>query len=318
MAANYKRLAELIAENKGKLCHKLEGLLLPSNADEIKRLCINYVEHLTRKDSEYMNQLSLLEEDLLSPILKVMETLYNSDIELSEKVSSLIANEKVQPKRTSAKASNKTISKEYGPTLAGAVGGTLLATICKPNSWGVILFGSVVSAIISKVLYNLYVDKSNILEDGEANIKFPEYSLVSTDVDNIIKGLAIAGDCIDKVLLTYRKHLDILNDDFKKKEETYNLEKKYIGVLESFQTLLGNLSDMGNSPVVKDSIKNINQILTKQGFEAVDYTDESKGLFNVKEDDINTIEQFTPAIIKKNVSKTSLILKGDVVIPTKK
>lgn len=69
--ANYKRLAELIADNKGKLCHKLEGLTLPSNADEIKRLCIDYVEHLTRKDSEYMNQLSLLEQDLLSHDLKV-------------------------------------------------------------------------------------------------------------------------------------------------------------------------------------------------------------------------------------------------------
>jgi len=68
--ANYKRLAELIADNKGKLCHKLEGLTLPSNADEIKRLCIDYVEHLTRKDSEYMNQLSLLEQDLLSRLTK--------------------------------------------------------------------------------------------------------------------------------------------------------------------------------------------------------------------------------------------------------
>lgn len=75
---------------------------------------------------------------------------------------------------------------------------------------------------------------------------------------------------------------------------------------------------MGNSPVVKDSIKNINQILSKQGFEALDYTEGAKGLFNVKEDDINTVEQFTPAIIKKNASKVSLILKGDVVVPTKK
>ncbi len=315
---NYKKLAKLIADNRGKLYHKLVGLTLPSNADEIKRLCIDYVEHLTRKESEYMNQLSLLEQDLLSPILKVMETLYSSDIELSEKVSSLIAKEKVQPKRISTKASNKTISKEYGPTLAGAAGGTLLATICKPNSWGVILLGSVVSAIISKVLYRLYIDKSNTLEDEKAIINFPEYSLDSTDVDNIIKGLEISGDCIDKVLLTYRRHLDILNDDFKKKEETFNLEKKYIGVLESFQTLLGNLSDMGNSPVVKDCTKNIHQILSKQGFESIDYTEETKGLFNVKEEDINTVEQFTPAIIKKNTPKVSLILKGDVVIPRKK
>lgn len=63
---NYKKLAKLIADNRGKLYHKLVGLTLPSNADEIKRLCIDYVEHLTRKESEYMNQLSLLEQDLLS------------------------------------------------------------------------------------------------------------------------------------------------------------------------------------------------------------------------------------------------------------
>lgn len=74
---------------------------------------------------------------------------------------------------------------------------------------------------------------------------------------------------------------------------------------------------MGNSPVVKDCTKNIHQILSKQGFESIDYTEETKGLFNVKEEDINTVEQFTPAIIKKNAQKVSLILKGDVVIPKK-
>lgn len=317
---HYKKLSELIADNKGKLLRKLEGLTLPSNADEIKRLCIDYVEHLTRKDSEYMNQLSLLEQDLLSPILKVLETLYGSDIELSKKVSSLLAKEVTTQRNSTVRESNKTLSKEYGPALAGAAGGTLLATICKPTSWGVILLGSVVSAIIGKILYGLYVDKNGctITEVSDAEKKYPEYPISSADADSIIKGLKIAGDCIDKVLLTYRKHLDILNDDFKKKEETYNLEKKYIGVLESFQTLLGNLSDMGNTPVVNDSIKNITQLLSKQGFEAVDYSEETKGLFNIKEDDVAAVEQFSPAIIKKTLSKDTLILKGDVVIPNAK
>ena len=131
---HYKKLSELIADNKGKLLRKLEGLTLPSNADEIKRLCIDYVEHLTRKDSEYMNQLSLLEQDLLSPVLKVLETLYGSDIELSKKVSSLLAKEVTTQRNSTVRESNKTLSKEYGPALAGAAGGTLLATICKPTS----------------------------------------------------------------------------------------------------------------------------------------------------------------------------------------
>lgn len=321
---HYKKLAELISDNKDKLLHKLEGLTLPSNADEIKRLCIDYVEYLTRKDSEYMNQLSLLEQDLLSPVLKVMETLYGSDIELSKKVSSLLAKEVTPRVSSPVRKSNQTLTKKYGkkygPALAGVAGGTLLATMCKPSSCGVILLGSVVSVIIGKILYCLFVDKidSTITEFGGTKMKYPEYPISSTDANSIIKGLEIAGDCIDKVLLTYRKHLDILNDDFKKKEETYNLEKKYIGVLESFQTLLGNLSDMSNTPVVNDSIKNITQILSKQGFEAVDYSEETKGLFNVKEDDVTAVEQFSPAIIKKDMYKDTLILKGDVVIPNAK
>ena len=75
---------------------------------------------------------------------------------------------------------------------------------------------------------------------------------------------------------------------------------------------------MSNTPVVNDSIKNITQILSKQGFEAVDYSEETKGLFNVKEDDVTAVEQFSPAIIKKDMYKDTLILKGDVVIPNAK
>lgn len=313
--ANYKRLVELIADSKGRLCNKLKGLTLPSNADEIKRLCIEHVEHLTQKDSEYMNQLSLLEQDLLSPVLKVMETLYGSDIELSKKVSSLLAKECV-PQKTPTKESQKTLSKEYGPALAGAVGGTLLATICKPNSWGVILLGSVVSTIIGKVLYSLYVDKnSTVAESDNTNTKYIEYPLDSADVDNIIKGLETAGECIDKVLLTYRRHLDIVQDDYSHKLALFNLDKKYIGILECYQTILGNMSSMDSSPLVKDTIKQVNKSLTGQGYKAVYYTDCLRNLFEIKTGDCSEPEEFKPAIVKTFNNEETLILKGEVVLP---
>lgn len=314
---HYKKLSELIADNKGKLLRKLEGLTLPSNADEIKQLCIDYVEHLTRKDSEYMNQLSLLEQDLLSPVLKVLETLYGSDIELSKKVSSLLAKE-VTPRRNSpVRQSNKTLSKEYGPALAGVAGGTLLATICKPNSWGVILLGSVVSAIIGKILYGLYVDKngSTITEVGDTEMKFPEYSLGSGDIDNIIKGLETAGECIDKVLLTYRRHLDIVQDEYSHKLALFNLDKKYIGVLECYQTVLGNMSSIELSPIVKDTIKQVNNSLAGQGYKAVHFTEDLKNLFEIKIGDCLEPEEFKPAIVKIFENKETLILKGEVVLP---
>lgn len=315
--ANYMKLAQLITGNKGELCNRLEGLKLPSDAEKIKHLCVNYVGNLTSKDAMYMNQLSLLEQDLLSPVLKVMDTLYSSDIELSHKISSYMSRDKNQQVGKTSKGGKKTLSKEYGPALVGAAGGSLLATICKPNSWGVILFGSVISAIIGKVLYSLYVDNNHIEERACSENVYPEYRLTKEDVTNIVEGLATAGECVDKVLLTYRKHLEILKDDYARLESTFDLEKKYIGVIECFQSMLGNLKDMEDSPVVSDSIRKVNQSLQKQGFKAVDYTEEVKGLFNVKRDAVDSVEQFSPAIIKVTSDKETLVLKGDVVIPNK-
>lgn len=316
--ADYKKLALLISENKRELCAKLEGLSLPSDAEKIKQLCIEYVGALTRKDAVYMNQLSLLEQDLLSPVLKVMDTLYSSDIELSQKVSSLLSKERIQP-RNQQNLSKKSVSKEYGPALVGAAGGTLLATICKPSSWGVILFGSVISAIIGKVLYSLYVDNNNsvIAEVGEADSHYPEYKLASVDVNNIVKGLETAGECIDKVLLTYRRHLEIVQDEYSHKIESFNLDKKYIGVLECYQTILGNLSSMEITPIVKDTIKQINNSLSSQGFKAVHYSEDLKNLFDIRVSETPEPEEFKPAILKYSDNKETLILKGEVVLPEK-
>ena len=314
--AEYKKLSLLISENKRDLCSKLEGLSLPSDAETIKQLCVDYVGALTRKDAEYMNQLSLLEQDLLSPVLKVMDTLYSSDIELSQKVSSLLSRREYQHQNFQS-SSKKSISKEYAPALVGAAGGTLLATICKPSSWGVILFGSVISAIIGKVLYSLYVDNNNniVAEVGEADIRYPEYRLNNLDVNNIIKGLETAGECIDKVLLTYRRHLDIVQDDYSHKLSSFNLDKKYIGILECYQTILGNMYSMESSPIVKDTIKQVNNSLTGQGYKAVHYTDSLKNLFEIKMGECSEPEEFKPAVVKIANNKETLILKGEVVLP---
>jgi len=314
---NYKELSALISEKKAEICRKLVGLSLPSDAEEIQQLCVDSIGVLTRKDSKYMQQLSLLEQDLLTPVLKVMDTMYASDIELSQKVR-LSLNRPYKPVRK--RNGFESMCKEYAPALTGAAGGTILATICKPTSWGVILLGSVVSAIVGKVLYGLYVDKNSnvIAEVGDSDFNFPEYQLTNEDVENIVSSLVSIGNNVDTVLLTYRRHLQILQDEHKKKEQYYDLDKKYIGVLESFQELLGNLSDMEQTPTVKDSVRKITQVLLKQGFNPIDYNGDNQDFFNVKEDEIENIEQFSPAIVKITDNCKTLVLKGNVVLPKHK
>ena len=72
---------------------------------------------------------------------------------------------------------------------------------------------------------------------------------------------------------------------------------------------------MDDSPIVSDCIRKITQTLQKQGFKSIDFSYDVIGLFNTKEEDVEKIEQFTPAIVKISNSKETLILKGDVVIP---
>lgn len=314
---NYTRLAQLIADNQNTMCRKIAGLSLPSDAEKIKSLCVDFVNGITKKDTEYMMQLSLLEQDLISPVLKVLDTLYASDIELSRKISLAFSQREQQSKQLTHTKKKTSLTKEYAPALVGAAGGTLLATICKPTSWGVILMGSVISAIIGKVLYGLYIDKDKnvIAQYGDIPASDREYKLTIEDAKNVFNALVSAGECIDKVLLTYRKHLEILEDDYKKKEESFDLERKYLGVLECYQALLGNLSDMDDSPIVSDCIRKITQTLQKQGFKSIDFSYDVIGLFNTKEEDVEKIEQFTPAIVKISNSKETLILKGDIVIP---
>lgn len=318
--ANYTPLAQLITNDKDNLRKKIKGLSLPSDANKIKELCIDFVNKITKKDAVYMMQLSLLEQDLISPVLKVMDTLYASDIELSKKIASTLSQQKAVNAPEKKHKNERTITKEYTPALVGAAGGTLLATICKPTSWGVILMGSVISAIIGKILYGIYLDRDNnvVAQYGESQSSPKEYILTERDSDNVIKALVSSGECIDKVLLTYRRHLDILQDDFARKVSDYELEKEYIGVLECYQSLLGNLADMEQSPVVVDSIRKISQTLQKQGFKSVNYSEDACGYFNCKEEYVDHIEQFTPAIIKITDSREILVLKGDVVVPTKK
>lgn len=322
----YKKLSELITENSSELKEQLKGKKLPKDAESIQKLCVNYVGRLTSKDSYYMKQLSLLEQDLLMPVLKVMDTLYATDMDLSKKISGTMSPDMCKMSDSQFKeigqGQNKSICKkyrkEYAPALTGATGGTIIGSLFKPNSWSIILLSSVISAIVGKVLYDLYVDKKNrdsISEVGKNKDLISEYRLTLVDVENIIKGLEAVGDCVDKVLLIYRKHIEILQNNYAKEKLNFSLDKKYIEVLECFQTILGNLESNEKTPMVKDSIKQIVNTLANQGYKVVHYSEQTRMYFkeSTREGDVD-VEEFKPAILRESDGEFNVVLRGNVLI----
>ena len=309
----YLSLACLINKNKNVLCQTLENKSVPSESETIKELCINYVNGLTKKDAEYMQQLSLLEQDLISPVLKVINETYASDIELTRNISAELSQRSHKQVQKVPRTQKSSIKKE----LFAIAGGAAMATVVKPSAWGVILMGTVISTVIGRILSVLYLGKSNNEHIESIDSSKIEYKLTYEDAKYIVDALVTIGECIDKVLLTYRRHLDILQDDFKRKEDSSSLENRYIGILENYQDLLGNLSDDKDSSVAKNCIKRIQQTLQNQGFKIENYNEETSTMFIVREDDVDSIEQLTPAIIKILNGEERVILKGNVLIPKK-
>ncbi len=326
--AEYKKLSQLIEENNVGLKKQLVGKVLPVEAELIQQLCVNYVGSLTSNDSIYMNQLSLLEQDLLKPVIKVMDTLYASDMELSKNVSDSMKQQMLQldnsqqekvAKNTESSHKRKS-GKEYAPAMVGAAGGTIIGSLCKPGSWGVILLGSVISAIVGKVLYDLYVDNRSgdvVSEVGIERKTAIEYKLTASDVDNILRGLASAGDCVDKVLKIYRNHIEILQHEHAKEKMNYSLDKKYGMVLECLQTVLGNLQSSEETLIVKDSIKQIVNALANQGYKVVHYSEKDRAYFEESIGECDGFDEFMPAILKSSNDGGNAVLKGRVLISNK-
>lgn len=324
--AEFETLANIIEENSNELKRQLLGKKVPQDSECIQQLCIDYVGKLTGKDSVYMQQLSLLEQDLLTPVLKVMNALYASDIELSKKVrltmmqhlNNAPTHQHIEVGRNQNVHFGKHLTKEYTPALAGAASGSLVGSLCKPGSWGVILLGSVISAIVGKVLYDLYIDNRNgkiVAEVGKPKSIIPKYILESSDVENIIRSLVSVGESVDKVLLVYRSHIEILQDKHSREKESYSLDKKFVEVLECQQTVLGNLLVTEDDPITKDSIKQIVNTLANQGFSVVHYCEENKAFFDTNYGNCESIEEFKPAIIRSTGNNGKAILRGEVLIP---
>ena len=313
---DYQNLSQLISDNSEWLRKKLLHRELPVDAEVIKKYCVEYIVSLTKSDAQYMVQLSLLEQDILLPILNIMNIMNVTDIDLANKMYASFRKSTADSNKKQTSKQERSIKKEYGTAFVGAAGGTLFATICKPSSWGVILLGSVISAIIGKVLYGVYVDKNNnvIAKVGDTET-LPRYILTEKDIDIIVKSLVNVGENIDKVLLTYRNHIEILRKENSLKIASFELDKKYIGLLECYQTILGNIYSMNSNPIIKDTIKQINRTLSVQGYKAIHFNENAKDMFEVKYDDRSQIEEFKPAIVKLENEKEIVVLKGDVVLP---
>ena len=318
---SYKPISQLIIEKKEILKTQLVGKDIHGDVDCIKQSCIEYIHSLTQKDSEYMNQLSLLEQDMVSPAISMFRNLPIGLVlvNLSDNaLSPYTGTDEISVKNT---PDNNLIIGYIVAAICGAIGalfigGTSLLSVTVGITIGAML-GLLIGYVCIKDVKNKLKIQSKTANGINDSILGNPNRLSVDDVNCIINSLSNYAKSIDGIVNTYRSHIEQLIKEHKQLLDKNTLDNKFKDVLETLQYVLGNMSCVAGADeaLIKDTMRRISSSLMHHGYKVIHYSEEVKALFQVEIRQISTIDEFKPAIVKVVEGKEYLVCKGAVVLP---
>lgn len=314
---SYKPLSQLIIENKDILTTQLVGKDIHGDVDCIKQSCIEYIHSLTQKDSEYMNQLSLLEQDMVSPAISMFRNLP------IRSVLDNLSNNTLPPHTGTNEISVKNTPNNnlfIGYIVAG-ICGAIVALFIAGTSLLSVAVGITTGALIVLLIGYVCIKKLKIQSKSANGINDSilgnPHRISVDDVNCIINSLSNSAKSIDGILNTYRSHIEQLIKEHKQFLDKNTLDNNFKDVIETLQYVLGNMSCVTGTDeaLIKDTMRRISSSLMHHGYKVIHYSEEVKALFQVEIRQISTIDEFKPAIVKVVEGKEYLVCKGAVVLP---
>lgn len=322
-----KKLAQLFEENKEQLYEKLQELYLPQDKEKIQKICIDFTESLWSSKSEYMQNITLPEQDIVKPMLKLIKVLQPTvSVDWNEIAESIIVSETEEAEEVNNKM--PFVSRKEGITVgatsvtAGAIsavmGGGIIA----------LLISSVVGAAIGVVLVKILDDekekqpKQKAVRKKNIPAQSQNVQLSSEDIELLVGKISEAVTCVDDLLDMYRYHLKAIEEELKRQKAEFTLPKKYSTLTRWLQEELARdiLDEQrkGENIFVDNLSKQLKKSFIAEGYKLIyDFSNEEfKNYFEYRNSDEVTVEELSyPAIIE---TETNNIVKyGVVLIPQK-
>lgn len=318
---SYKPLSQLIIENKELLKTQLVGKYTTSDVDSVRQLCIKYIHSLTNKDSEYMNQLSLLEQDVVYPALSMFSNLSIESILVNLSNNALAPHSNTNEMSVRDMPSNNLLIGYIVAGICGAIGALFIGGASLLSVAVGITKGAIIGLLIGYVCVK-YIKKKHMIQRKPANsideskLNNP-HRLSVHDVNCIIDSLSDLSKSIDSILNTYRSHIEQLIKDHKQLLDKNTLDNNFKDVLETLQYVVGNMAYVTGSDeaLINDTMRRISSSLMHHGYKVIHYSEDAKALFQVEFRQISTMDEFKPAIVKVVDGKEYLICRGAVVLP---
>lgn len=311
---SYKPLSQIVIENKELLTAQLVGNYNTSDVNSVRQICKQYVHSLTNKDSEYMNQLSLLEQDVVSPALSMFK-----ELPIEEILVDIYNNARALHFNTKQIGDNDIPTYKFliGHIISATCGAIVASFICGESIIAGIIVGLIIGSLLGFVFFWHIKKKyklSNCISGQELD---DSHELSIDDVNCIIDYLSQSVASIDDILNIYRSHIKQLIEDNKQLLDRNTLDEHYKDVIETLQYVLGNISFIKevDPALSNDTIRRISSSLAHHGYKIIHFSEDAKALFQIETRQTTTLDEFKPAIVKIVNGKEYLICEGAVVLP---
>ena len=290
-------LYSLFITSKDELISQLEGLTLPSGAQEAQSCVVKYFNKIFDADGDFRQNLTQSEDYILQAalsMLTIQQSMMGTLIPTYDNRSML---------SDDASKSTKAVIGQLLPLGGSALGGTTGALLF--GTWGAV-FGAIAGTAVA-----MYFSSRMSLNTTVTNEEYPSAPAESElNVDAFIEIIGKICQSVDSLIETFRAQINRVVNKYENQEKA-SLEKDFRFLLEGIQSLVGyKRAHSEEEPKyirkLKERIEDVGELLENYNLTIVDYTEDNEYMFEVV--DGQETRMVLPAIAKDG----TVVIKGKI------
>lgn len=295
-------LYSLFISSKDELTSQLEGLTLPSGAQEVQSCVVKYFNKIFDADGDFRQNLTQSEDYILQAALSMLNMQQSMMGELIPTGDNR-ATSSIETSRATSCDARKALIGQMLPLGGSALGGTAGALLV--GSWGAV-FGAIAGTAVA--MYFRTRMSIGAIPKRECSESIPVE--LELNVDAFIEIIGKICQSVDSLIETFRAQINRVVNKYENQEKA-TLEKDFRFLLEGIQSLVGyKRTHSEEEPKyirkLKERIEDVGELLENYNLAVVDYTEDNEYMFEVVEG--QETRMVLPAIVKDS----SVVLKGKI------
>lgn len=295
-------LYSLFISSKDELTSQLEGLTLPSGAQEVQSCVVKYFNKIFDADGDFRQNLTQSEDYILQAALSMltMQQTMMGELAPTYDQHSMLS---VQTLKPTCFNQRKAFIGKLLPLGGSAIGGTTGALLV--GTWGAV-FGAIAGTAVAMYFSTRMLPEIATTQE----IRTSETVESELNVDAFIEIIGKICQSVDSLIETFRAQINRVVNKYENQEKA-TLEKDFRFLLEGIQSLVGyKRTHSEEEPKyirkLKERIEDVGELLENYNLAIVDYTEDNEYMFEVV--DGQESRMVLPAIVKEG----AVVIKGKI------